>query len=91
MGKIRLYSKLATKDTILELWGGSTKHPDSKFFFSDYLKVEYINEDVQIFQWLLECASKMSFPFHAYKIMKFAENYYETNKTKEELRIELKL
>lgn len=72
MTEIKLYSNLATKDTILELWGGSTKHPDSRFFFSDFEKCKWVGEEYQIFQWLLECASKMSFPFHAEKIAKWA-------------------
>ncbi len=33
----KLYSRLADRETVLELWGGSTKHPDITFTFSDYL------------------------------------------------------
>ena len=84
---IKLYSNLESKDTILELWGGSTKHPDSRFFFSDFQKSEWVDTEAQVFQWILECASKMNFPFHGYKLMKFAEKYYSADKTEKELSI----
>lgn len=88
---IILYSNVKTKDTILELWGGSTKHPDSRFFFKDFKKSIWVDEDHQIFQWLLECASKLNFPFHAYQLMKFAENYFETDKNKHDLEVILSI
>ena len=70
---IYLYSNLETHDVILELWGASTKHPDSRFFFSDFKLSEYVpNPDPQIFQWVLECASKLNFPFHARDLAEFA-------------------
>ena len=69
---IKLYSRVSDRDVVLELWGGSTKHPDSMFFFSDFKKVEFVDENAQIFQWILECASKMNFPFHAYELADFA-------------------
>ena len=71
----RLYSNLKTRETVFEVWGGSTKHPDCRFFFSDFEKSEWCNEIHQIFPWLLECASKMNFPFHSYQIAKFAMEY----------------
>ena len=65
------------KDLTCELWGASTKHPDSKFFFSDFQKVPWIDEKYQVFQWLLECASKLTFPFHAKELVECAlENWY---------------
>lgn len=65
------------KDLICELWGASTKHPDSKFYFSDFQKVPWIDEKYQVFQWLLECASKLTFPFHAKELVEYAlENWY---------------
>ena len=64
------------KDITLELWSSSTKHPDSKFYFSDFKKTPYINEKDQIFQWLLECASKLVHPFFAKELAEYAlENY----------------
>lgn len=65
------------KDLTCELWGASTKHPDSKFYFSDFQKVPWIDEKYQVFQWLLECASKLTFPFHAKELVEYAlENWY---------------
>ena len=32
----KLYSRISDHETILELWGASTKHPDSVFYFSDF-------------------------------------------------------
>lgn len=66
------------KDITLELWGASTKHPDSKFYFSDFKKLSFIDEEHQIFQWLLECASKLTFPFHAKKLAEYALKNYVT-------------
>lgn len=88
---IYLYSNVKTKDTILELWGGSTKHPDSRFNFKNFKKSMWADEDKQIFQWLLECASKLNFPFHAYQLMKFAKNYFETDKNKHDLEVILRM
>ena len=39
-----LYSNIKTHDTYLELWGASTKHPDSRFNFSNFQKVEWCDE-----------------------------------------------
>ena len=66
------------KDLTLELWGGSTKHPDSKFYFSDFKKNPYIDEKHQIFQWLLECASSLDWPFHAKELAEDALKNYVT-------------
>lgn len=64
-------------DKILELWGASTKHPDSIFYFSDFKKVEFIDEKYQVFQWALECASKLTWPFHARELAEYAiKNLY---------------
>lgn len=63
----KLYSRVSDKETILELWGASTKHPDSVYHYSDFAKSDLLPEwhPMQIFQWILECASKLSFPPHA--------------------------
>lgn len=71
----KLYSRISDKDTVFEVWGGSTKHPDCIFHFSDFEKSKWCDEIHQIFPWLLECASKMNFPFHSYQIAKFAMEY----------------
>ena len=65
------------KDLTLELWGASTKHPDSKFYFSDFKKSDIIPEEYQVFQWVLECASKLTWPFHARELAQYAmDNLY---------------
>lgn len=71
-------NKEVANDYVLELWGASTKHPDSMFFFSDFQKCEWIDEEHQIFQWLLECASKLTFPFYAKELADYAiKNWYK--------------
>lgn len=75
MSKYVLYSNIETHDTIFELWGGSTKHPDLRFRFSDFNKCSWVDEWRQIFQWLLECASKLSLPSHAYDLAEWAMKY----------------
>ena len=57
----------------------------------DFKKSIWVDEENQIFQWLLECASKLNFPFHAYQLMKFAENYFETDKDKHDLEVILRM
>lgn len=61
---------------ILELWGASTKHPDSIFYFKDFQKNELLSDEEQLFQWICECASKLLFPFHAIKLIKWALDNY---------------
>ena len=56
----------------LELWGASTKHPDSIFHMKDFQLQEGIDEEYQVFQWLLECASKLTWPFHAKQLAEYA-------------------
>ena len=63
-------------DYVLELWGGSTKHPDSIFYFSDFNKVNYLSDEMQLFQWICECASKLALPFHAVSLVKWALKNY---------------
>lgn len=67
-----LYSDVQSRETVLELWGGSTKHPDSIFRFSDFQKSEWHPEHTQLFQWVLECASKLPHPFHAASLARWA-------------------
>lgn len=68
---IKVY-KNSEGNYVLELWGGSTKHPDSVFHFEDFKKSEFVDEEHQVFQWLLECASKLTFPFHARELAEYA-------------------
>lgn len=76
----KLYSRLSDHETVLELWGGSTKHPDSMFFFSDFNLSEWFEPEDQIVPWLLECASKMNFPYHAYSLATWACKMYEASR-----------
>lgn len=61
-------------DYVCELWEASTKHPDSIFHMKDFKAVDFdiIPQKHQVFQWLLECASKLTFPFHAEELVKYA-------------------
>lgn len=72
---------------VLELWGGSTKHPDSVFHMEDFEMAPWVDKtndeevQTQIFQWLCECASKLTMPFHAVSLVAWAmENYTDWNK-----------
>lgn len=73
----KLYSRLSDRETVLECWGASTKHPDCVFLFSKFILSEWFEPEDQIFPWLLECASKMNFPYHAYELSKWACERYE--------------
>lgn len=65
---------------VCELWGASTKHPDSVFHFEDFQKNKFIEDKYQIYQWLLECASKLDWPFHAKQLVDYAnEKWYNWN------------
>lgn len=72
-----LYSRLEDRETIFEVWDSSTKHPDSVFFFSDFEKSQWYDENRQIIPWLLECASKMSFYFNSISIAQFAMEFVD--------------
>lgn len=73
----KLYSRIDNHDTILELWGASTKHPDSLFRFSDFTLSDWFPSHRQLFQWILECASKLSFPIHARELVDYALVIYD--------------
>lgn len=65
---MKLYSRLDTKDTYFELWGGSTKHPDvrrmlkvdteNKKFIESSLIVDV---EYKFFQWVCQCLSELNF------------------------------
>ena len=74
---MKLYSRLNDHETVLELWGASTKHPDCVFYFSDFKLSEWTEPHVQIYQWLLECASKLNWPYHAYELATNATKMFE--------------
>lgn len=69
---IVLYSDVESKNTYLELWGGSTKHPDVMYRFDDWQdKCAWLSEEDLIFQWIFYCASRLSFPCHTKKLAEF--------------------
>lgn len=59
-------------DYHLELWGASTKHPDTHFRFQNFDKCWYVDDEHQVFQWICECASKLSFPSNAVRLVEWA-------------------
>jgi hypothetical protein len=74
---IKLY-KNDEGNYVLELWGASTKHPDSVFHMEDF-KFPYWADrndpavvDGQVMQWLLECASRLTFPPYAKALAEYA-------------------
>ena len=81
----KLYSRLSDKETILELWGASTKHPDSVFYFSNFDLSEWVQPEAQVISWIYECASELNLPFHSYQLAKWACDFFEeiylTNKS----------
>lgn len=76
----KLYSRLSDRETVLELWGASTKHPDSVFYFSNFQLCDWFLPVDQIVPWIMECASKMSWPYHAYALAKWACGLYEISR-----------
>ena len=64
---------------ILELWGASTKHPDSVFYFEDFQKNEIFTDEEQLFQWICECASKLAFPPHAVSLIEWGLEHFINN------------
>ena len=71
---IKVY-KDETKGYVCELWGASTKHPDSVFFYNDWeFKTDLFEDELQIFQWLLYIASRLTFPFYAKDLAEYAIN-----------------
>lgn len=77
----KLYSRLEDHETVLEIWGGSTKHPDVTFHFSKFETAPWFEDVDQIVPWVLECASKLAFPINSYRlgewIMAIAAYTYE--------------
>ena len=69
-------------DYVCELWGASTKHPDSIFHMNadgEYKKSGLYDDDkYEVFQWLLWIASNLTFHFHAYALASYAmKKWYE--------------
>lgn len=73
----KLYSRLSDKETVLELWGASTKHPDSVFYFSNFDLSEWFEPEDQIIPWIFNCAGELNIPLHSYFLAKWACNFFE--------------
>ena len=73
----RLYSRVSDHETVLEVWGGSTKHPDSTFYFSEFELCDWFDPQDQIIPWIFECASLLNSPVHSYFLAKWACDRYE--------------
>jgi len=65
---MKIYSNLETKDTIFEVWGASTKHPDERRFLQRdkengkfYPSIFINSPDYECFQWVAQCISEMNF------------------------------
>lgn len=80
MGGYKLYSRLSDRETVLELWGGSTKHPDCVFYFSSFELSGWFEPEDQTIPWIFECASKLNVPYHAYDLAMWGCNLYEEMK-----------
>ena len=65
---MKLYSRLDTKYTYFEIWGGSTKHPDVRRILQDdienlkfYTSGIITSVEYAFFQWVCQCISELSF------------------------------
>ena len=83
MQEFNLFSNIETKETYLELWGGSTKHPDVRYRFSDYdgrLTMADWRLVGDVYQWVLHCASCLVMPVHTFRcsewINSIASDYF---------------
>lgn len=77
MESYRLYSRLSDRETVLELWGASTKHPDSVFYYSEFKLSPWCDKVHQTVPWILECASLLNLPYHSYALARWACDMYE--------------
>ena len=81
---IKLYSDIATRETILETWGASTKHPDAVHKYradiekGHFIESEYAPPEMNCFQWLLYTASVKTWWFHAKEIAQYAIDIYDS-------------
>lgn len=71
MKDVVLYSRLDNHHTILEVWGGSTKHPDSVFILdekgckeTDFENNPFFDRQSarNMYQWLCSIQSSLLFP-----------------------------
>lgn len=79
---MKLYSRVKDHETVLELWASSTKHPDSVFHFSKFelpsgWEVEDKSNPIFIYQWLIECASKLTWWFYTRNLVDEANELFD--------------
>ena len=63
-------------DYVCELWGASTKHPDSVFHMNHDGKYKksglYDDDKYEVYQWLLWIASNLTWRFYARNLAEYA-------------------
>lgn len=60
-------------DYKLELWETNTEFTGIAFYYHDWEdRLEFLNPSYQVFQWLLYCASCLTFPSHALQLAEIA-------------------
>lgn len=71
------------EDYVCELWGASTKHPDSIFRMSDDIENKRFEPNpyselkvADVYQWLLSIASRMMWKETAKRVVEFATEEY---------------
>ena len=76
MSVFKMYSNIETKKTIIEVWGGSTKHPD--------LRKEVIHDNpyfdnpvIDTIQTLLLMGSETLYPFYVSAYVKEAQKWLD--------------
>lgn len=78
---IKVFKK--NDDYVCEIWGASTKHPDSRFeMLGDqnkefhYVMNDFLTLEENVYQWLLFIASVMTWKFSAKDIVDYANKYW---------------
>lgn len=61
---MKVYSNISTKRTFCEFWGGSTKHPDSRFCFNEWECYDKswlydANSPYELIKWLMSCVANI--------------------------------
>lgn len=68
-------------DYVCELWGASTKHPDSIFHMNydgQYKKNGFYSDEAEVFQWLMWIAAQLCWRPHAKEVVEYAlQEWYE--------------
>ena len=74
---IHLYE--SCDDYLLEIWGSSTKHPDSVDRYSNerFIKSEYIPRSKQVYNFILQVAANCELPMYSAKVARFGLKYLE--------------